>query len=287
MVDRPTAVVDQRGLGVVEPIHAIPLLGPHDGTMAEQGDRLVLNVVGGDVEQDLDETRGILAVDDGVEVVLGHLLGRDVLVQDAGGVGVSQVAVELGVVAPQTQIVDGGGNEHVVAHGEVGQRLAVLLEDALGLEEGLHVGREREAGDAGVALGLVAGLLLHVGHVDLSVAAHGAAVAAGHLDRVLLSSGAHVLGGLHAAIAHGVGLERLGLAGLDGAALGGSPVEALASGPTGAGVVVLGPGLLGARHDVVVVGANDLGDHVVGQVGNHLRVGNVNGRPWCRGRRRP
>ena len=36
-----------------------------------------------------------------------------------------------------------------------------------------------------------------------------------------------VLGGLHAAIAHGVGLERLGLAGLDGTALGGSPVEAL------------------------------------------------------------
>lgn len=69
----------------------------------------------------------------------------------------------------------------------------------------------------------------------------------------------------------------LGLAGLDGAALGGSPVEALASGPTGTGVVVLGPGLLGARHDVVVVGANDLGDHVVGQVGDHLRVGDVAG----------
>ena len=42
-------------------------------------------------------------------------------------------------------------------------------------------------------------------------------------------------------------------------------------------VEVLGPFLLGGRHDVVVVGADDLSQHVVGQVGHLLRVGHVDG----------
>ena len=106
----------------------------------------------------------------------------------------------------------------------------------------------------------------------VGVAVDRAAVAAVHLDGVLLGLGTLVLGGLHAAVADGVDLARLRLAGLDRLALGVGPVQAFTSGPTGALVVVLGPFLLGGRHDVVVVGADDLAQHVVGQVGHGLRV---------------
>ncbi len=97
-------------------------------------------------------------------------------------------------------------------------------------------------------------------------------MAAVHLDRVLLGVGTFVLGRLHAAVAHGVDLARLRLAGLDGLALGVGPVQTLARRPTGALVVVLGPFLLRGGNHVVVVGAHDFAQHVVGQVGQRLRV---------------
>ena len=91
------------------------------------------------------------------------------------------------------------------------------------------------------------------------------------------ASGPLVLGGCSAAIANRVDLARLRLAGFDRLALGVGPVKALASGPTGALVVVFSPFLLGGRHDMVVVGADDLAQHVVGQIGQGLRVFYVHG----------
>ena len=102
-----------------------------------------------------------------------------------------------------------------------------------------------------------------------------AAVAAIHLNGVLLGVGAVVLVRLHAAIANGVELAGLRLARLDGAAFCLGPVQALARRPTAALVVVFRPFLLGRRHDVVVVGAHDVGNHVVGKLGDGLRVGYV------------
>ena len=278
VVNRPAAVVDQRGGLVLEPVGTVPvvLVSPNVRTVTKPGNGLVLGVVGCDIEEDLDERRGI-AGHDALEVVLSHLLGSAVLGEDALLVGPGKVAIELSIVAPQAKVVDRDGDQLVVEDGQVGERLVLALLDARNLHDGLHVRGEREVGNAGVARGLVAGGFLNLGDLHLGVATHGAAVAAGHLYGVLLSCGAKVLGGLHAAITHGVGLEGLGLAGLDGAALGSCPVEALLGGPTRTLVVVLGPGLLGGGDDMVVVGAKNLGDHVVGQVGNHLRVGNVNG----------
>ena len=102
-----------------------------------------------------------------------------------------------------------------------------------------------------------------------------AAVTAVHLNGVLFGVGTVVLGGLHAAIANGVELAGLRLARLNGAAFCLSPVQALASGPTAALIVVFSPFLLGGRHDVVVVGAHDVGNHVVGKLGDGLRVGDI------------
>ena len=188
------------------------------------------------------------------------------------------VAVELRVVAPQAELVD------EVADREVPDDVVVSLE--LLAEDALHV-EEREVGHARVAGDFIARRVLQRRDAQVGVAVHRAAEAAVHLNGVLGRGHAVVLDRLEAAIPHRVELVGLGLvavallaegvARVDGAALGKAPLAALLRRPARAGVVVLGPRLLGGGHDVVVVRADDLRDHVVGELADLLGVGDVDG----------
>ena len=237
--------------------------------MAEIGH---LVVVLGDVREQLDHD-GRIVVLELLPVEHVVLIGRQVLLEDARRDAVRDVTINLRVVAPHAQIVHRAADNLVPNEAVFGRCL-----DGSVLAQNLHhVDGEREVRHAGVARDLVAAVSLGVRDAHVGVAVDRAAVAAVHLDGVLLGLGTLVLGGLHAAVANRVDLARFRLAGLDRVALGVGPVQALASGPTGALVVVFSPFLLGGRHDVVVVGADDFAQHVVGQVGQSLRILHVHG----------
>ena len=237
VMHRPAAIVDQAACRGVEPFHVVPARAPHERAVAEVGH---LVVVLGDVLEQLDHDGRVIVLELAPVEQVVLVLGQDAL-EDVLGDAVRDVAVDLRVVAPHAQVVHGGADDLVPNEAVLGAGLhgGVLAED---LD---HVRGEREVRHAGVAGDLVAAVLAGVGHAHVGVAVDRAAVAAVHLDRVLLGVGAFVLGRLHAAVAHGVDLAGFRLAGLDGLALGVGPVQALARRPTAALVVVLGPFLLG------------------------------------------
>ena len=263
VVHRPAARADEaRGHGV-EPLHVVPALGPGVGAVGDVGE---LGVVLRDEGQQLGHEGGVVLLELGpVKAVV--LAGGQHALEHTARIAVGDIAVELRVVAPQAQVVDDRAHDLVPDQGV----FRVVEHGGLVAQDGDHV-LEGEVGHAGVARDLVAAVLLGRGDAHVRIAVDGAAVAAVHLDGVLLCLGAVVLGGLHAAVAHGVKLTGLGLAGLDGAALCLGPVEALARGPAAALVVEFRPLLLGGGHHVVVVGADDVPQHVVGELGDLLRV---------------
>lgn len=261
VVHGPAAVVDQLAGLLIEPALVIPALGPVVRAVGDVGD---LGVVLGDVVQQLHHDGGVVVVD-ALPVVLRLLLFGKYAVEHASLDAVRQVAPQLRVVAPQSQLVNGGADQRVPYNA----RLAVLGDARL--EDALHV-LEREVGRAGVSRrGLAAQFSGALG-AQVGVAVDGAAVAAVHLDGVLLGHLAQVVHRLHAAIAHRVQLARLRLARVDGSVFGHTPGQTATGGPAGSLVVEFGPFLLRLRNHVVVVGADDLAQHVVGQVGYGLRV---------------
>ena len=229
-----------------------------------------LVVVLGDVAKQLGHDRGVVVLER-VPVELRIFLGKQHALEDAVMHTMGDVAVQLGIVAPQAQIVHRAADHLVPDQRVLGARFhrGVLAEDVD------HVVAEREVGHAGVAGDFVAAVFLAVGHAHVRVAVDGAAVASIELDGVLLGFGAFVFGRFHRAVANGVELAGFRFAGFDGLAFCICPIQALARRPAGALVVVLGPFLLGRRHDVVVVRADDVAQHVVGQICHCLRIGHV------------
>ena len=177
---------------------------------------------------------------------------------------------QLAVVLPQTQIV---GQDRAV---HAANQLAVAF--LLHVVKLGHQGGEVEAvlRAAGVGMGADhAGGLFHLRNVHAAEAADGAHGAARHLDGVLFSDRAMVEHSLLAAIADQRGLAGGGFAGIDGAAFGSAPGHTGMARPAGRFVVILGPGLGNAGHDVVVVGAKQIADDVLVQRYHALGIGNL------------
>ena len=181
-----------------------------------------------------------------------------------------QVTVQVAVVVPQAHVIDGMRPCQIDDHGAVALVLEVV--DAVRVDAGAV-----QHGHTGV--GVVGGQVV-IGqrvYIILGVAADGAGGAAAVLHGVLRSGSAKIEVALEAAQSHLVDVVVGLLAGIHGAAGSLFPHTARCAGPAvlAGGGAVLGPALGLCGDVVVVVAADEVAHHVVGQLQHLLGVGDL------------